>query len=454
MGLAIEQTQRGRPRSSTGATRFHPITWHQENLCEKMIAHSPSRSAWQTLTLGFTSLIKPGADLRRLERAFRLIQLRHDVLRMNFVQVAGTWRAAIHPDPRAVVTVEDFGPQDEEARQAIISQRFGDGFPADGPPVSLDLLRFGSEGDVILLQISHLVTDGFGLSLISKDFISALIGIPLVSEPLPYTAYAKAYILRPKSELAAGDTYWSRLISAPPPTPIGLAKTGQAAVDRYATQRPYAKAETRLTARAAQQVEARAKRIGCTPFTLMASGFFEAIRATCGAETLDFGTMLGRNDARLETWSGQAVTNLHAVCRESDGPAFAARALALNNQIRESIQHLPHPAVQPQHPLMQSYIANGGIPGRFRIRLPEYTPRTSKSSMFSSLLTSNKLVRFGKYSVTKLPFGTVSALSELTLAQTTLEGRLHISLVYDCEGYAEKEARELTDLTVQAMLEA
>lgn len=294
-----------------------------------MIAQCPSRSAWQTLTLGFAALITPGADLRRLERAFRLIQTRHDVLRMNFVQIAGTWRAAIHPDPRAQVMIEEFGPQDADTRQELINQRFGSGFSAEGPPVSLHLLRFGNEGDVILLQVSHLVTDGFGSNLISKDFISALIGVPLGAEPLPYADFAKAHILRSRSELDPGEAYWSDLISPHPPIPIGLAKSGHACIDRYATQRPYEKVETLLSVKATKLVETRAKLIGCTPFILMASGFFEAIRQISGADTMDFGTMLGRSDARLENWSGQAVTNLHAVCRVGDGPGFRLARLPL-----------------------------------------------------------------------------------------------------------------------------
>lgn len=453
VGLVIQLGIDGSSKPSAGAIRYHPITWHQENLCEKMIAQTPCLSAWQTLTLGFAALITPSADLRRLERAFRLIQMRHDVLRLSFLQMAGKWRAAIHPEPRATPMVEEIGPRDAQGRQAEIDLRFGAGFPADGPPLSLHLLRFGSEGDVILLQISHLVTDGFGSNLIVKDFVSALIGLPLGPDPLPYEDFARAFIQRPKAELDAGRDYWSRLISASPPTPIGLARTGMATVDRYKTQRSYAKIETRLSAKATRQVEAKGKRIGCTPFSLLAAGFFEAIRSICGAETLDFGTMLGRSDARLERWSGQAVTNLHAVCRASDGPDFQSRALALHDQIRTSMQHLPHPAVQPQHAVMQNYIANGGIPGRFRIRLPEYIPRASKSSVFATLFATDKPVGFGKYTVTKLSFGAVSALSELTLAQSKDKERLHISFVYDYESYSKKDVSGLADLTTQAMLD-
>lgn len=450
--MAKRQTSEDRMPFSAGTARYYPITWHQENLCEKMIAQEPSLSAWQTLTLGLAALVTPAADMRRLDRAFRQIQLRHEVLRMNFVELGGHWRAMIHPTPRATLTVEDLGPMDALARQSEIDRRFGKGFPEDGPPLSLHLLRFGSEGDVVLLQISHLVTDGFGSSLIIKDFISALVGVPFGAAALPYDAFARAFIQRPKSDLETGLKYWSGMISPSPPLPIGLAKTGQVALDRYATNRSYKKVELDLSATETRQIGTRVKSTGCTPFTLLASGFFEAIRETCGAESLDFGTMLGRSDARLEHWSGQAVTNLHAVCRASDGPDIKSRAKALHDQIRESMRHLPHPAVQPQHELMQNYIAQGGLPGRFRIRLPEYTPRISKSSMFASLFSVNKPAYFGKYSITKLPVGTVSALSELTLAQSTAKGRMRISFVYDSEGYTEKEIGHLAQRTTSVML--
>ena len=452
--LAFRKTSEGCDRPSTGDTRIHPITWHQENLCEKMIAQEPSRSAWQTLTLGFAALVTPAADIRRLERAFRLLQMRHDVLRMNFVPVAGHWRAVIDPAPRATVTVEELGPKDAPARQSEVDSRFGRGFAPDGPPLSLTLLRFGSEGDVILLQVSHLVTDGFGASLISKDFVSALVGMPFGAAPLPYQDFARAYILRPKAELDAGHTYWSRLISPNPPPLIGLARTGQTTVDRYAENRSYAKVTTALSSKATRQVGTTAKRIGCPPFTLMASGFYEAIRSACGADTLDFGTMLGRNDARLERWSGQAVTNLHAVCRASDGPDVASRALALNDQIRESMTYLPHPAVQPQHALMQSYMARGGIPGRFRLRLPEYTPRFSKTSLFSALFSTDTPANMGKYSITRMRAGAISALSELTLAQSTERGQMQISLVYDTSGYAATEIESFAEQIKSAMINA
>lgn len=438
--------------SANGASRVYAISWHQENLCEKMIAQPGCPSAWKTLTIAYAARVTPGADIRRLERAFRLIQLRHDALRMNFVQVAGKWRAVLHPDARATLRVTDIGPQDAASRQAELNRRFGQGFAADAPPVSLDLLRCGPDGDLVLLQISHLVTDGFGANLIIKDLMSALIGVPFGAEPLRYDAFQAAFVTRPRAELEAGRHYWATLIKPPEPVPIGLEKTGERVTDRYANERPYRRLVSTLTESQTKTVQAQARRIGCTPFVLLSSGFFEAVHSVSGALALDFGTMLGRSDARLERWSGQAVTNLHAVCRLEDGADLAARAAALQHQIRTSMQHLPHPAVQPQHELMQAYIAGGGIPGRFRIRLPEYVPRASKSSIFAAAFRGGQAARFGRYSLETLHVGAVAALSELTLSQAIAEGRMKISVVYDAGGYSEEEIGVLSDRTTAAMI--
>lgn len=438
--------------SVKAASRIYAISWHQENLCEKMIAQQACPSAWKTLTIADAVRVTPGADIRRLERAFRLIQLRHDALRMNFVQVAGRWRAVLHPDARAKLRVTDLGPQDAASRQAELNRRFGQGFAADAPPVSLDLLRCGPDGDVVLLQISHLVTDGFGARLIINDLMSALIGLPFGADPLPYEAFQAAFVMRPRAELDAGRDYWAKLIEPPTPIPMGLEKSGERVTDRYAIERPYRQYSTTLTGPQTKKVQAQARKIGCTPFVLLSSGFFDAVHSVCGAETLDFGTMLGRSDARLERWSGQAVTNLHAVCRLCDGADLAARAAAMQQQIRTSMQHLPHPAVQPQHELMQTYIAQGGIPGRFRIRLPEYVPRAIKSSIFSAASQTGGVSRIGRYTIEGLQVGAVAALSELTLSQSIADGRMKVSFVYDAGGYSEEEIGVLTDRTTAAMI--
>lgn len=88
--------------SISGKEHF-ATTWHQEQLCESMVARPACRAAWIAFTISQAVRIKPAADIRRLERAFKQVQLKHEVLRTNFVQMKGVWRAVIHPEARAGV---------------------------------------------------------------------------------------------------------------------------------------------------------------------------------------------------------------------------------------------------------------------------------------------------------------------------------------------------------------
>ncbi|HEU4562041.1 MAG TPA: condensation domain-containing protein, partial [Longimicrobium sp.] len=119
--------------------------------------------------------LRGALDVGALERALGEIVRRHEALRTTFTDVDGSPVQVIAPFDGFVVPVEDLSALGEADREAAVRRRAGEeaARPFDlsaGPLFRAALLRLGEEDHVLLLGMHHIVSDGWSLGVLSREF--------------------------------------------------------------------------------------------------------------------------------------------------------------------------------------------------------------------------------------------------------------------------------------------
>ncbi|HEU4561891.1 MAG TPA: amino acid adenylation domain-containing protein, partial [Longimicrobium sp.] len=114
-------------------------------------------------------------DRAALERSLGEIVRRHQALRTVFGEVDGSPVQVIAPFDGFVVPVEDLSALGEADREAAVRRRAVEeaARPFDlsaGPLFRAALLRLGEEDHVLLLSMHHIVSDGWSLGVLSREF--------------------------------------------------------------------------------------------------------------------------------------------------------------------------------------------------------------------------------------------------------------------------------------------
>ncbi len=114
-------------------------------------------------------------DAAALQLAFDVLVRRHEVLRTGFTEVAGEPRQVIRPPARVPIAWIDV-----QALQAADRQREGDRWmsalaaqPFDlerEAPMRIRVLRWQSQRHLVLLNLHHIVADGWSLQVLSQEF--------------------------------------------------------------------------------------------------------------------------------------------------------------------------------------------------------------------------------------------------------------------------------------------
>ncbi|HST62170.1 MAG TPA: condensation domain-containing protein, partial [Longimicrobium sp.] len=114
-------------------------------------------------------------DEAALERAVGEIVRRHEALRTVFTEVDGSPVQVVTPFDGFVLPVEDLAHVAESERDAEVRRRAEEeaGRPFDlaaGPLFRAALLRLGGEDHVLLLSMHHIVSDGWSLGVLFREF--------------------------------------------------------------------------------------------------------------------------------------------------------------------------------------------------------------------------------------------------------------------------------------------
>ncbi|MFL5385134.1 MAG: amino acid adenylation domain-containing protein, partial [Longimicrobiaceae bacterium] len=163
-----------------------------------------------------------------LERALGEIVRRHEALRTTFAEVDGSPVQVIAPFGGFAVPVEDLSGLSEADREAALRRRVGEEAvqPFDlaaGPLFRAALLRLGEEDRVLLLSMHHIVSDGWSMGVLYREFSALYAAYREGGEsPLPELAVQYADYAVWQREQLEGEalerqlSYWrERLAGAP-----------------------------------------------------------------------------------------------------------------------------------------------------------------------------------------------------------------------------------------------
>jgi amino acid adenylation domain-containing protein len=114
-------------------------------------------------------------DERAVERGLGEIVRRHEALRTTFAEVDGAPVQVIAPFAGFTLPVEDLSDLGDADRQAAAGRRAGEEArrPFDlaaGPLFRAVLLRLGAQEHVLLLGMHHVVSDGWSMGVLSREF--------------------------------------------------------------------------------------------------------------------------------------------------------------------------------------------------------------------------------------------------------------------------------------------
>lgn len=159
-------------------------------------------------------------DLPLLEQAFSALVARHESLRTTFGQQGDrVFQWVAEPAPVSIA-LSDLSalPEDQRwahARQTIAAQA-GESFDLQqGPLFSLRVLRLAGQEHVLLLNLHHMVTDGWSMNVLIDEWLRGYDAL-VAGEPLPFPGIAvhyRDYAVWQRSWLEAGEQqrqldYW------------------------------------------------------------------------------------------------------------------------------------------------------------------------------------------------------------------------------------------------------
>ncbi len=348
--------------------------------------------------LWFLDRLEPGGTTYNLPFALRMegelspavlaavlgeVVRRHEVLRTTFAERVGEPEQVIAPPlPRWVLPLADLGalPADAGRAESLRLAAAGAARPFDlarGPLFRATLLRLGAAEHALLLEIHHIVADGWSVGVLIRE-ITALYGAavaglpsPLPELPLQYadfSAWQRSWLQG--GELERQLAYWRQALAGAPATLDLPADRPLPAVRSEAGARvrvPFSPALREALARFARRHEA-------TPFMVLLAAFQALLSRLTGQEDLTVGSpVAGRNRVEIEPLIGFFVNTLVLRGDLTGDPSFGELLARVRQTTLEAFAHQDLPFEQlveelrPErhlaiHPLFQVLFAVQNAP--------------------------------------------------------------------------------------------
>ncbi|MGH3875432.1 MAG: amino acid adenylation domain-containing protein [Actinophytocola sp.] len=235
-------------------------------------------------------------DVARLRSAFTVLLQRHDALRMRLTPVDGAVRQ---------VALEDLTPEFEYLSGPVADPLAGfvRPFRLDRPPLlRARLVHRGPDENELYLDGHHIVLDGVSLRVLVRDLFDLYAGTEPAAAATTFAAAAKWCRARQVTDV--DEEFWRAELTGAPaglelPTdrPRGRSRATRGAVVRRTLPAP------RLAV-----VDQTARRLGATPFAVLATAYTATLARLSGQHDLVIGTPAsGRTHPALESVVGMFV---------------------------------------------------------------------------------------------------------------------------------------------------
>ncbi|MET0401504.1 MAG: amino acid adenylation domain-containing protein, partial [Cystobacter sp.] len=335
----------------------------------------PQQRLWflDALTPGTATYNMPAAvrlrgplDAAALQRSLEEVVRRHEPLRTTFRAEAGVALQVIAPAGTWPLGQVDLSSLTPEAREAEVHRLARDDARAPfdlgvGPLLRTRLLRLTDDEHVLLLNMHHIVSDGWSLGVLVRE-LAALYAAFRRGQPsslpeltLRYTDYARWQREWIRGEvLEAQLAYWTQRLSGAPaalelphdrPRPAVLSSQG-------------ATVPVRLPRELMEGVKALAQREGATPFMVLLATFQALLARYSGQDDLSVGTPIAnRRHAGLEGLIGFFANTLVLRAHVPAGISFKALLAQVRETTLGAYEHQDIPfeslvdALQPQRDL-------------------------------------------------------------------------------------------------------
>ena len=248
-----------------------------------------------------------------LERCLREIVNRHEVLRAIFVAVDGRPGQLIKPSlPISVSLLElqRLSPEEREA-EALRIAREDARRPfvlSEGPLIRVTLIRLGAADHLLQLTMHHIVSDGWSISLLVREFVELYRAyktglapsLPELRVQYADYAYWQQQWLE-SAECAEQFAYWRRKLSGPLPMLELPTDRARPSVPSYRGARN----DFLLPRELAGNLRALGQRENVTLFMVLLSAFQALLGRYTGQDDINVGSPIaGRNRAEIENLIG------------------------------------------------------------------------------------------------------------------------------------------------------
>ena len=290
--------------------------------------------------------LRGALDTARLGRAFGAIAARQEALRTVFVERDGEPAQRIRPPapaedwPLPVVDLSALGAGGEATAAGLAAASAL--FPFDlaaGPLLRTTLLRLGGAEHLLLLEMHHIVSDGWSLGVLLAELAAFYGGtaerLPVLPvQPADVAVWQRGWLRG--AELERQTAFWRAALAGAPavldlPTdrPRPLVARGRGA------NLPIA-----LTAERTAALAALAHRQGATPFMLLLAAWVVLLHRLSRQADLNVGTPIaGRNRAETEPLVGFFVNTLVMRADLTEDPSFTDLLAALRRTAVAAYDH-------------------------------------------------------------------------------------------------------------------
>nr|AXN93590.1 PuwF-G [Cylindrospermum alatosporum CCALA 994] len=267
-----------------------------------------------------------------LERSLAEIIRRHEVLRTSFQQVNGKSAQVIDPNATIILPVVDLqglspDKQANEVKRLVIQEAEKPFDLKQAPLLRVTLLRLGEESHVLLLNMHHIVSDGWSIGIFIQE-LSALYSAycegkpsPLAELPIQYADFAQWQQQWLKGDdLANKLKYWKQqLADAPPLLELPTDRPRPAIQTFRGSSREFL-----LPLELTEKLKRLSQQSGVTLFMTLEAAFVSLLHRYSGQEDILIGTPIAnRNHREIESLIGFFVNTLVLRTNLAGNPSFA-----------------------------------------------------------------------------------------------------------------------------------
>jgi amino acid adenylation domain-containing protein len=364
-------------------------------------------------------------DRDRLERTFQQLVQRHESLRTSFHTLDHHPVQRIHPHLDLDIQYSEIPLDLEEtagkkAEATVIDSWIQPFDLADAPLMRVGLIATGKDRYILVVDIHHIITDGFSQEIMVREFTTLYNGGRLPPMEFQYKDYSEWQNSRAGQEaIAAQKDYWLAELTGPLPQlnlPLDNRRPEEKS-DAGAT------ASFRLPNKETEALRSMAQRHGTTLYTLNLALFFVFLSRICRQEDIIVGTpVAGRNRAELDCIFGFFVNMLPLRNRPEGSKSFSTFLGEVKQRTIEAFENQDFPFDE-----LVTALSWKRIPSRHPVFDVGFTFRDipqAQSNGPEAQATEDSLT------VTPYPMEHTNSTFDLSMTGTTAGGDIHYLFEY------------------------